>query len=790
MKDEKEINNQEPAAGQELDFSHPVKLFQKKKNVLYYGGAVIFILLVIVFLYWQYNYKIGPAKPPTTKKTPGATTATTTPVQPNLPGDFGNGNADGDDFSALIGDLKAEDITFGHFYKKAASDFKPSLAGFDLPMNIKADLTNYYDLSRKINLDPYIADLDQYGFAIMPNVVANADNFYDMNRYLLVKEIPVLVTSDFIFYAFQNTYKQVFKEIEKNAFYENVWDLNKQLYDIALTRYKQRLEEVGLFNDPVLEGERLEVAFFAVALKLLMPGENQINYKINFTDATKFDPQEIDRYNFNIPDYLRESIEAEIALIKGAKKQAKSPVTLYERNYQDFQVPDNYSKNAKLNNFYLALKWLNTLFPLYARGAGCEDCSLDHDDHIINLAAASLIAQDLYENQDLKNQWAIIYKFISYFSGLRQDLTYLHYHDALINLFGEKYAIDDIFSPANTNRQADIKNIQDKIVNYDFTGLEGVIDRNNADFKSKLGMRLLQEAYWPNDYIFGELTGTDMKAIDFNNTENVITRCGKKVEAYRCKGIGRDIINLLYPIQNDDYFTVNADYLNYGQRVDELRGQLADFDVFTWNNNIYWTTLDIFKTLLYYERADGPVFAQSEAWQARKNLNTVLGAWVNLHLAEDNYSNYFEQEDGRLGAYAGCNMYNYVEPNINLIAELLAKNNMLIDILSALKVTAQTNAASAQLKDMNYKLGSLKSIMKKELVNEKINESDCLFLNDFISHYIVVDEADKAFSVKFSDDKSQITESIKGIKLVAVVNRHDDKKIITIGPIFNYQEKP
>ena len=789
MDNEKEINNQEKQ-GKELDFSHPAKLIKEKQNAIYYAGSIIFILLVIVFLHWQFNYKIEPAKPQIAKKAPDTIIATTTPAGPNLPGDFGNGDGEGDGFSALIGNLKAEDINFGHFYKKEESDFKPSIAGFDLPINIKADLTNYYDLSRKINLDPYIGDLNQYAFAIMSNTAANVDNFFDMNRYLAAKGIPVLVTSDFIFYVFQNTCKQVFKEIEKNAFFENVWDLNTQLYNISLTRYKQRLGEVGLLNDPILEGERLEVAFFAVALKLLMPTEKQINYKINFTDAAKFDPQEVDRYNFNIPEYLRESVEAEVALIKGAKSQAKSPITLYERNYKDFQVPDNYSKNAKLNNFYLALKWLNTLFPLYARDAGCEDCLLDHDDEIINFVAASLIVEDLSENQELKNQWAIIYKFISYFSGLRQDLTYLHYHDALVDLFGEEYSIEDIFSPANASRQEDIKNLQDKIVNYNFTGMEGVISRSDPKFKPRLGMRLLQETYWPNDYIFGELTGADLKVKNLDQPKNVITRCGKQAEAYRCKGIGRDIINLLYPIHDDEYFTVNTDYLNYGQRVGNLRGQLADFDVFTWNNNIYWTSLDILKSLLYYERADSPVFARSVQWQVEKNLNTALGAWANLHLAEDNYSNYFEQQDSKLGAYADCNIYNYVEPNINFIAELSAKSNMLIGILGALKVTEKTNAASAQLKDMNNKLDSLKAIMRKELAGKEINKEDCRFINDFISCYAVINKADKEFSVKFGDNKLRTTESIKGIKLVAVVNRHNDKKIIAIGPIFNYQEKP
>ena len=43
----------------------------------------------------------------------------------------------------------------------------------------------------------------------------------------------------------------------------------------------------------------------------------------------------------------------------------KSPVLLYQRNYQDFKVPNEYKFHAKLYNFYLTTKWLSSNFPLY-----------------------------------------------------------------------------------------------------------------------------------------------------------------------------------------------------------------------------------------------------------------------------------------------------------------------------------------------------------------------------------------------------------------------------------------
>ena len=104
-----------------------------------------------------------------------------------------------------------------------------------------------------------------------------------MFRELFKKEIPVYVSEDFVWYYNQNKLKLVYKEIEKSVFYENLWDINKKLYDISLSRYRQHLNETGIVNDPVLEGKRLQTAFLAVALSLLKPKPDQINKDENYS---------------------------------------------------------------------------------------------------------------------------------------------------------------------------------------------------------------------------------------------------------------------------------------------------------------------------------------------------------------------------------------------------------------------------------------------------------------------------------------------------------------------------
>lgn len=691
--------------------------------------------------------------------------------------------------------LIAENVSFGYFYEKPKNDFNSTLNTYDLPLNIKIDVKNYYEISRKINLDPYLEDLNENGFAIIEKQnVFDSEDFFSSYQSLAAEDVPIVITNDFIIYYYQNTLKEINKEIEKNVFYEHIWSLGKSMYDISLARYKKTYNELGSVNDPVLEGQRLQLAYFTVLLKLLMPTDGQILDDVNFSDPNKFNPQEADKYSFIIPEYMRIDIEEEVGLIKQALKREKSPVFLYELDYKDFFVPENYKTSAKLNNFYLALKWLQSEFPIYYKDDICENCLLDKSDWILNFYTACSISKDLYDNQDLKNQWAIVYKFISFFSGLRQDLTYLHYHDALREFFGEDYNVAEIFSLNNPNRLEDIYKMQSKISQYDFSKIEGGLDRRDIQTRPYLGMRLLQAAYWPNDYLLKKLTGKEMvysKDVVPVNADKTI--CGEsKEEKYRCSGIGMDIINFVYPIEDyyrTQYFIDNINYQNYNDITQDIRMELDNFNNYTWNNNLYWITLDIIRPMLNYNSAFFPEFTKNKIWKQKKDLNTALGAWVNLHLGEDVLAGHYDGKkyDGGFGAdNSMCNPYNYVEANPAFIEELIARNTMLIKMLSILKVNEDTNASSIELKEFNKKLSQLLEIIKKELSNQKISNDDCRIIDDFARHYIVEKSANKVFNINFNGKNSLY--SINKTKLLALIYKNGEDKVMVFGPIFNYQE--
>ncbi|KKR20204.1 MAG: hypothetical protein UT48_C0020G0007 [Parcubacteria group bacterium GW2011_GWE2_39_37] len=760
-----------------------ISFFARNKKKIITAGFVLlfFIVLDVVFLIEKYNKKDLPAPTQETAKV-----ATSSLPQSDITAQV---DAENDNFN----NVKAETLFFAGFYEKMKDAFVPKADPLKLPIHTKSSVSNYYDISRKINLDSKLSDIDKNGFAILENPFpAEADNFYSMYAALDTKEIPQLLTSDFLLYYYQNLSKELFDEIKKNAFYRELWKIDKAFFEIASNRYKKNKLIIGDANNPVLEGQRLEAAYFAVSLELLKPKMDQINKEVQLVDENKFSAKEVQEYNFELPDYLKDDVTKELKLILEANKVEKSPVMLYPRDYASFVIPSDVKDNAKLSNFSLAINWKKAVFPLYFKDVKCENCLLDKNDWAINQIAATYIAKDFSENQELKNRWARIYKVVSYFSGLRKDLTYLHYNEALENQFGKDLEVEEIYSQEVDKSVAAGLKIQNALNKVKFSELEGSYNRQENKNLPMIGMRLLQESYWPDNYIFEELTKPKVSAY----TKNVSALMDSKLNntrctinglnaPERCNGIGLDIINLISPISDNKYFLENTAYKNYPPQVEKIKKQLANFDVYSWHNNNYWTILDIQKTILdknsFYA---GPINSETPAWK-EKQLNTALGTWVNLRLPSDKLVNAVQKVDS-FGSTDNAEIL--IEPNLNLVNELSANSKMLSKMLYSLRVISQTDYSAKKLGEFSEELDKIILLVKKELNGEEFDLSEQQFLSSMLRKLTVEKTGNKVAEVKINNQGQGINESIEGIKLLLVVYQKKDKKIILAGPVFNYSE--
>lgn len=782
-------NNIKPEAGPQVSISGIKTAVMIVLLVIFTGGAV----------FWFLSRASRPPAAGPDRNEPLASgnqlTATSAPGS-TLPFDQEAVGVSGGIGSSTADGVKAESLSFADFYKKEDRDFTPRPAPLKLPLNAKTEAANYYDLSRKIDFTAQLGELNKEGITIIDNPFAGqADDFYSLYGLLAEKEIPELLTADFIVYYYQNRLKEAFKEVEANVFFADLWRINKSFFDLANNRYRKRRDKVGLVNDPILEGERLEAAFFAVGLELLKPQAEQIASGQHAAE-NKFSEKESLDFNFELPSYLETDVEREVKLIRGSRGEERSPVFLYRKNYADYFVPAAYKKSAKLANFYLAIRWFNSVFPLYPTSAACRDCLLDQNDWLVNQIAAAFITKDFFDNQDLKNQWARIYKIISFFRGLRRDLTYLHYQDVMLERYGENYRVEQIFSD---NSPEELVADRDRAIaaaeviagsiemKFKFPAAEGGFDRADASLKPVVGMRLLQESFWPDDYLLGRLTVPQVGVYTGKAGKSApVSACtiGMDKNYYRCAGIGRDIISLIYPLgSSDSYFKANTEYRDYSKRAGELGAELGKFNVTTWHSNVYWLTLDVANRAILNEPSlPGPINQQSGGWR-KKDVNLALSAWVNLELPSDEFVS--DRQTGvNLGQGEKASVY--VEPNLDLLDELIANGKMLTQMFAALRVTKEADYTAKKLSDLIDELDRLRAIVKKELNRETLDADDQEAVGNFLSQYVVDQAGEKVFYLKFKN--KNLKESIAGLRLALAAYQLSDKKMILAGPVFNYQE--
>jgi hypothetical protein len=777
--------------------------FERNKKVFIILGIflIMAIVIVLIFITMRTAGQIGKKSAGGTEKASSSAVLTkiVSSTISSLPASEETQTGE-ESTSTLLAEQLAEKTSFGSLYHPATSSVSAVADSLSLPQNAKTEVANYYDVDRKISLDSGLASLNNNGFALLDNPLTDSDNFFSAYSSLQSKQVPIIITGDFLIYYYQNVLKQAYKSVESTVFYENLWSADLRLYQIAKQRYEGLAAQGSGANDVSLEASRLEMAYFATALSLLAPTDKQISSAAGLSDSTDFSSSDASKYSLQIPSYLQDDVNAEVNLIRSSKTTAKSPVMLYNRDYSQFAVPVEYQASARLNNFYLAARWLNSVFPLYYRDASCPDCLLDKDDWRIDFAAAFLISTDLSSNQSAKNRWAKIYKLQSFFSGLRDDLDYLNYNQVFKNFFSDKSDISQIIQGAPADNDGNLAALQKGLAAIDFSALQGALSKTATSTKPQLGLKVLTDSYWPDNYIFSQLT-YPLVGDYYGSTkgiEKISTACelpGKDKIYSRCTGSAYDMLNLISPLNRkaNSYFASSTAYAVYDSQADNLRKMLKDFTVDSWHVNIFWSTLDIAGKFLNAPENSQVNIMKSQAWK-QKEGNTVLASWAGAELSGDIFTPYRAQDSSsRLNQTEGGSLtpvYPYIEPDLTLCRELIANAKMVSQMISLLNTGDGENTALTDIQAMENNLESVEKVIIKELQGQSLTDDDNNFINDLARTFSVSSAGEKYFELKPSvSGGNTLRESISGVKLLVYTFVRGNQKLFAVGPEFNFWEE-
>ena len=754
-----------------------------KKIMIILGILVLVIALVLIFVFRFLVSKTEVIEKEEEQRADEAEVSR--PILPILEAPNLNGDLD----LATSTDLMIESLSFADFYKKEKIDIRPNFESYELPLNTKIEVINYHDTARKLNLDPFIDDLNNNGFALIDNPwKTEALDFYSAYAKLREEQIPLFISSDFLIYYQQNILKKTFKDIEENIFYDNLWDINMEVFERAKTRYEARLSEVGNINDPLLEASRLETVFFAVSLELLKPVASQVAPIGVQVNDNRFSVSEANRFSFSVPQNLKNDVEAELKLIREGKQKLKSPVLLYVRDYSEFNVPSDYKQHAKLNNFYLSLKWLNSVFPLYYQEDNCDACLLDREDWRINFIASLLISEDFNSIPEIKNRWARIYKVLAFFRGLKDNLDYRDYRDALISAFGEDYNLEEIFKTTNDEIDNNILKITEEISTDRFLEIQGGPSVNDLKSRFGIGFKVLSDSYSPDDYLLGKLvaptTGNYLGGEIVG--EKNISACGQRAALKRCNGISYDILNLVYPLKSNQYFIENSNFSYYDAESSRLSREIK-WSVDSHISN-YWSSLALTREFLTFDLSLAPSFIKSSPW-TEKSLNTAVATWANLYIPLEKFSVNQSLGSKGLDDFSRWSQSSYIEPNLSLVNELISINNMVLEMLRALRIETEVKQAIEEIRLASSNLEKIKNIITKEISAEKIEAADFEFISDFAGELEILEPIkDKSFAIKAPTFSRTLKGDLNNFKFAVVINQRDGEKFFSVGPVWNYSE--
>lgn len=764
----------------------------EENKIVYLAAIIVIILLILLGVAVFFYLKILNINEPITNQ--GISTTNTSGPTPFLPiSDLTNQNL-GNGTSGPIS-LEKEKQFVSSFYEPIQIIYQAQTPSFELPLPaIKEQITNYRDFSRKINLDSILEKISNNGFIIINDpFTTEISDWSSSYRQIKDNELPILITADSVVGLYQDSFQIIYKEIEQEIFYPSLWELLEKMFDKAKKRYEARRNQFGIETETITEADRLELAYLTVALKLLEPQTKQIRESLS-ADKKFFSAQEAENYKINVPDYLTKEVNQEINLITTKAKEAKSPILLYQKSYSQYGIPAHYQTSEKLKNYYLTITWLNdAFFPLWAKENDCPDCLLDQDDHLINFLASLYLSNDLASDQNLKNQWANIYKSISFFRGLETNLTYLDYDLALKDLFGQNYELDEVFNTSPEEIKETINQIQEKISSYEFSEVLGGTPKET---KEKAGLRLLRSYYLLENKLFETLTepktGKYLEPIEKNEIIP-FTACQKDKNIYRCIPTALDLFHLLENKMAEMILsdTKNNRFELYQNNLNDFTEKVRKFNQSTWHDNSYLALLSALVNL-NDEKGEGfPSFMQTDAW-AEKSLNTSIAAWVNNHreISLEKTENF---ESGGLVSYFP---YGYIEPQPELYSQLLANVEMVINGFATLKIITPIDKSFERLENLKIILQKVTAVSRKELENGALAEDDYNFINNFdkqikgVTSDIKKESLQNNYQFNFlGEDKNLLSESIDGFNYLIIIYPDSEGKLFfALGPVLNSLE--
>ncbi len=702
----------------------------------------------------------------------------------------------------------AEKMDFAKHYSLDPLDIALNAPQYDLPLQTN-QISNYEPFSGEIQLsDDALSLLEKNGFVVIDNPFdQKEEDIVQPYKTLAEAEIPIFVTTDSLLHLYHIQFDETLRQIEEREFYNLVWGISEQLLDSSIESYKNS-------DGDLKEASRRNVAYCSVGLSLLKPKPEQVCQSENKWECTDayFEKEDLTRYNFEVPSYVRDDVEAELNLIETHSRLSNSPIFIYNEDYSQYVPRGHYTRSEKLKNYFRAFMWYGRMSTLL-KGSDAippgttnpydPEGLISRYDARIQTMGACLIASEFANDGELMGKWDRIYSVTAFYVGLSDDLGPYEYIDALNSVFGGS------FDPDNLNDET-IGELRAKLAEYGSPEIYGgtgdcVIlppftpEQADQCLNNTAGFRLMGQRFIPDSYMFTNLVGPYTGIYQGDGEKPftfIIDGAGRPVRGFPR---GLDVMALLGSDRSKELLDEldDSNYKDYDRQYGELEDEFNSFDVAEWNKNLYWSWLFALKPMLDDHGAGYPTFMQTDAWQD-KELTTALASWAELRhdtilYAKQSYTMMttsappMEEEKPVVG---------YVEPVPEFYNRLLALTRMTNSGLTEMDVLDASS--KHRLANLERILARLVDISSKELENEELFEDDYDFIKNFGDNLggVIADVDDKAKKTTIIADvhtdgntMQVLEEGVGYVDLIVVAYKLPDGRILVgAGPVMSYYE--
>ena len=707
--------------------------------------------------------------------------------------------------------FQTEKLSFIKYYSLSPLDIGLQVSQYNLPLQTD-EISNFDDFSTKISLSNDALNLlGKNGFVVILNPFDPKEE-YITQPYKTLKdvEIPIFITSDSLLHLYHIQFDETLRQIEEKEFYDKIWEISNELLDDSIEKYNDA-------SGDLKEALKRNVAYFAVALELLKPREDQLckdGWKCEDPGLASayFKEEDLEKYKFETPDFVKSEVEKELDLIEKHEGFSESPIFIYKEDYSQYVPRGHYTRSEKLKNYFKVFMWYgrismllkgtDTISPGKTDPFNLEALISTYDAKIQTMQA-SLIASKFAEREELKDRWDRIYSVTAFYVGLSDDLGPYEYIEAMNSVFGGK------FDPNNLTEE-NIGKLKAKLAEYmppkifggtGDCGINPPFTPEQADqcLEKTKGFRLIGQRFIPDSYMFSNLVGayTDVYLGDKDCSEVftcVISGAGRPIRGFPR---GLDVMALLGSERAKELLNEldDSNYVKYDEAYKKLEDEFNNFTVAEWNKNLYWSWLFTLKPLLKEFRDDYPTFMQTKAWQD-KELTTALASWAELRHDTILYAkqSYTPTELGP--PLPEKPVVGYIEPVPEFYNRLLALTRMTTKGLDEMNVL--DNSAKHRLESLEKILERLVELSEKELKNEELTPEDYDFIKSFGEELnaVIAEVDDKAKKTTIVADvhtdqntRQVLEEGVGYVDLIVVAYKVPDGRIlIGAGPVMSYYE--